>query len=276
MNTTLKGKKVLFTGGTSGLGRVALTHLIEAQAHVFVLYRNENLIQEWKNAPNVELIQCDLNSLSSLKTAIDHVKSKTEVLDILVNNAGLWEFNGFAETAEGFERTFQVNLLVPFILVESFMPLLEKSERPLVVNTASALHQGKINFGDLEFKQNFSGFKAYRQSKLGVILLTRHWAKKLEGKVTVVAQHPGLVATDLGRQAGWMARGFFRLFGVSPEKGAQTLIHLITTPLDQLKSGEYYAKSKATKTTTPESYNLSSAEELHGALSKIAFSKNLL
>jgi NAD(P)-dependent dehydrogenase (short-subunit alcohol dehydrogenase family) len=274
MNTTLKGKKVLFTGGTSGLGRVALTHLIEAQAHVFVLYRNENLIQDWKKAPNVELVQCDLSSLTSLKTAIDQVKSKTEVLDILVNNAGLWEFNGFAQTEDQLERTFQVNLLVPFILVESFMHLLEKSTQPLVINTASALHQGKINFEDLQFAQKFSGFKAYRQSKLGIILLTRHWAKKLEGKVIVVSQHPGLVATDLGRQAGWFARGFFKLFGISPEKGAQTLIHLVAEDPEKLISGEYYTKSKATKTTTSETYNLITAAKLHKELSEIACAKN--
>jgi hypothetical protein len=172
MNYALTGKKVVFTGGTSGLGRIALKFLIEQNAEIFVFYRNAALVGEFRNLSNVELIECDLSSLASVKNAIELVKSKTDVLDILVNNAGLWEFNGFAQTEDQLERTFQVNLLVPFILAESFLPMLKKADAPKVINTASALHQGKINFADLQFAQKFSGFKAYRQSKLGIILLT--------------------------------------------------------------------------------------------------------
>jgi retinol dehydrogenase 12 len=168
-----------------------------------------------------------------------------------------------------------VNLLVPFILAESFLPMLKKADAPKVINTASALHQGKINFADLQFAQKFSGFKAYRQSKLGIILLTRYWAQQFKNEITVVSQHPGLVATDLGRQAGWFSRGFFKLFGVSPEKGAQTLIHLLKEDPSKLISGEYYAKSKATKTTTSETYNLKTAAKLHQELFEVASAKNI-
>jgi NAD(P)-dependent dehydrogenase (short-subunit alcohol dehydrogenase family) len=276
MNYTLAGKKVVFTGGTSGLGRIALQYLIEQKAEVFVFYRNAALVDGFRNLSNVELIQCDLSSLSSVKNAIDLVKSKTDVLDILVNNAGLWEFGGFAQTEDELERTFQVNLLVPFILAESFLPLLKKADTPKIINTASALHQGTINFDDLQFAQKFSGFKAYRQSKLGIILLTRYWAQQFKNEITVVSQHPGLVATDLGRQAGWFSRGFFKLFGVSPKKGAQTLIHLIKEVPSKLIPGEYYAKSKVTKTTTSETYNLDTAAALYQELLKIAVSKNFL
>lgn len=275
MSSKLIGKKVVFTGGTSGLGRVALEFLIQQHAHVFVFYRNETLVDSWKNLPNVELVACDLSSLTSVHSAVDFVRSKTDVLDILVNNAGLWEFNGFVSTEDQLERTFQVNLLVPFLLVEAFLPLLKKADAPKIINTASALHQGKINFHDIQFTQNFSGFKAYRQSKLGIILLTRYWAQSLENKVLVACQHPGLVATDLGRQAGWFARGFFKLFGISPEKGAETLIHVLSEDPKKLISGEYYAKSRATKTSTTESYNLDTATQLHKALREILDSKNI-
>jgi NAD(P)-dependent dehydrogenase (short-subunit alcohol dehydrogenase family) len=276
MDTNLKGKRIVFTGATSGLGKVALNFLIQQEAKIFVLYRNEKLIEAFANDEHVIPVLCDLSSISSIQNAIESIKNQTDTIDVLVNNAGLWEFGGFANTEDELERTFQVNLLVPFILAESFLPLLKKADTPKVINTASALHQGTINFDDLQFAQKFSGFKAYRQSKLGIILLTRYWAQQFKNEITVVSQHPGLVATDLGRQAGWFSRGFFKLFGVSPEKGAQTLIHLIKEDPSNLIPGEYYAKSKVTKTTTSETYNLDTAAALYQELLKIAVSKNFL
>lgn len=266
MDTNLKGKRIVFTGATSGLGKVALNFLIEQEAKIFVLYRNEKLIEAYTNDEHVIPVLCDLSSISSIQSAIESIKSQTDTIDILVNNAGLWEFGGFKETVDGFERTFQVNLMAPYILIHGLLPLLKNADAPKVIITASALHQGTLNFDDLQFRKKFSGFKAYRQSKLGVILLTRFWAKQYENEICFVSQHPGVVNTDLGRDADWFSRGFFKWFGVSPEKGARTLIHLIQTPSSNLVSGEYYANSKVSKTSTQESYNLLSAERLNGIL----------
>ncbi len=266
MDTNLKGKRIVFTGATSGLGKVALNFLIQQEAKIFVLYRNEKLIEAFANDEHVIPVLCDLSSISSIQNAIESIKNQTDTIDVLVNNAGLWEFGGFIETVDGYERTFQVNLMAPFLLVHGLLPVLKNADAPKVITTASALHQGTLNFDDLQFRNKFSGFKAYRQSKLGVILLTRFWAKHHENEICFVSQHPGVVNTDLGRDADWFSRGFFKLFGVSPEKGARTLIHLLQTPAKELVSGEYYANSKVSKTSTQESYNLQSAERLNGIL----------
>ena len=266
MDINLKGKRIVFTGATSGLGKVALNYLIQQEAKIFVLYRNEKLMEALGNHENVVPVHCDLSSIKPLNSAIEIIKNHTDTLDILVNNAGLWEFGGFKETVDGFERTFQVNLLAPYILVHGLLPLLKNADAPKVITTASALHQGTLNFDDLQYQNKFSGFNAYRQSKLGVILLTRFWAKQYENEICFVSQHPGVVSTDLGRDAGWFSRAFFKWFGVSPVKRARTLTHLLQTPAKELVSGEYYANSKVSKTTTQESYNMASATRLNEIL----------
>ena len=108
------------------------------------------------NHENVVPVHCDLSSIKSLNSAIEIIKNHTDTLDILVNNAGLWEFGGFKETADGFERTFQVNLLAPYILVHGLLPLLKNADAPKVITTASALHQGTLNFDDLQYQNKFS------------------------------------------------------------------------------------------------------------------------
>jgi len=194
-----------------------------------------------------------------MKAAIDDIKRKTDKIDILVNNAGMWNTD-FNETADGFEETFQVNLLAPVFLLEGLLPLLTNSVEAKYIVTSSGLHQGTINFEDIEYRTKWSGFNAYRQSKLGVILMTRLYAKN-HPNITFCAQHPGVVRTNLGHKFGWLSRTIFYLIGKSAKKGARTLIHLIETPKANLVSGEYYAKSKVTA-ITKESNDMKMAVKL--------------
>jgi NAD(P)-dependent dehydrogenase (short-subunit alcohol dehydrogenase family) len=146
------------------------------------------------------------------------------------------------------------------------LELLRKSADAKSIFTASALHQGNVDFANLEYKTNFSGLRAYCQSKLEVILICRLLAKKLEEQnIGVYCQHPGFVNTKLGRDAGWFSNFFFRTLGISPEKGAETLIYLADENKSQLVSGEYYYK-KAVKKTTSQSNNMLVAKKLLNTL----------
>ncbi|MFO8021004.1 MAG: SDR family NAD(P)-dependent oxidoreductase, partial [Perlabentimonas sp.] len=230
------GKVILFTGGTSGLGRIAVKQLVVNGAKVLLTNRDnakgQKLIEELatenpSQKGTIELIESDFNSLDSVRKACSKVKESTSKLDAIVNNAGTWNFE-FSETVDGIENTLQVNVLVPALIINELKELLQKAESPKVINTASALHQGDLNLDDLEFRNNFSGFKAYRQSKLGIILLTRLYQKKFESAgINFYSQHPGLVNTGLVRKGGWFAKQFFKVFGKSPQKGAKTLLHLL-------------------------------------------------
>jgi NAD(P)-dependent dehydrogenase (short-subunit alcohol dehydrogenase family) len=271
-------KIILFTGGTSGLGRAAVKQLAVNGATVLLTNRDtakgQKFIEEVVNENpglkgSIELITCDFNSLESVKQACGNIKERVSKLDALVNNAGTWNFE-FTETEDGIENTFQVNLLVPALLIYELKELLQKSESPKVINTASALHQGGLNIDDLEFREKFSGFKAYRQSKLGIILLTRLYQKKFEHLgISFYSQHPGLVNTGLVRKGGWVAKQFFKIFGKSPRKGAKTLLHLLETPSTELKGGEYYKNCKASKTSTSASHSIELAVMLDNACRKM-------
>lgn len=256
-------KTIVFIGGTSGIGRAAVQHFLETNHKLILLYRSHEKLKETLKGFNKAVIEipCDLYSFESMKNAIAEIRRHTDQVDILVNNAGMWEFGDRQETEDGIETTFQVNVLAPAFFYQNLRDLLLKSNEPKVITTASALHIGTINFQDLEYKKKFSGFQAYRQSKLAVVLLTRYWAQQ-NPEIQFFSFHPGVVNTELGRSAGWLVRIFFRWFGISPKKGSETLVFLAESPNSSLQSGEYYAKKKVKKTATKESYDLAMAERL--------------
>ena len=140
-----------------------------------------------------------------------------------------------------------------------FLALMDDAK---IIFTASELHKGNILFDDLEFRNKFSSFKSYGHSKLGVIMICRFLANKLNNNnIAIYSHHPGMIRTELGRDAGWLSRFIFWTMGSSPEKGAQTLLYLAETNRTKLKSGEYYAKNQITK-TSKESYDMEVASQL--------------
>jgi len=265
-----KSKIIFMTGATSGLGKAAVCELADQGAKVFVALRNKkkgkHLIEHYtskytKRAGSIDFIQGDLSDLSSVISLCAELQSKTERLDIIINNAGIFNFK-FRESKDLIEETLQVNLLAPVLIVHLLVHLLLKSNDPKIIFTASALHQGTIRFKDIEFRKKFSAFNSYRQSKLGVILMTRLLAKDLSKTgIQVYAQHPGFVNSSLGDNAGLVSKLVFRLFGKSPEEGARNLMFLCDTPSNKLKSGEYYVNEEVKK-ITKESYDIELASNL--------------
>ena len=263
-------QRIFMTGVTSGLGKVAALKLAKEGHHIIASCRNmkkgEELGQELLSSGSnpegtIELVHCDLSSFASIRKACSDILNRYDALDQVILNAGVWHFER-TETEDGIEEIFQVNLLAPALMIQLLSPLLSNPETSKIIITSSGLHQGTIQFDDIEFTKGFSGFKAYRQSKLGVILLTRLLHDQFkQQKVGVYCQHPGVVQTELGRHAGWWSRVIFKLIGKSPEKGARTLLYLAQTPKSDLTSGEYYASSKVVK-ATQESYNMETAKRL--------------
>lgn len=261
---------IVMTGGTSGIGLAALKHFLKQGHQVTVLARNPDKLTIKDD--KLTVIEADLNSIKSIKEAIETIRNTHEQVDALLNNAGVWAFK-FTESDDGIEETFQVNVLAPILLTRELLPLLKKANSPKVITTSSGLHQGKIYFDDLEFRKSFSSFKAYRQSKLCEIVWTRYMSKK-EPDVFWATVHPGVVNTELARTGGFFVKLFFRLFGKSPEKGAQTLIYLTEENIDNLQTGEYYKNKKKAKTDTLASYDLRAAPKLIQAVDKMIAEKS--
>jgi NAD(P)-dependent dehydrogenase (short-subunit alcohol dehydrogenase family) len=267
---------VFFTGGTSGIGIHAACDLAYRGANLYATVRDERKGQKllshfekkYSNPKGkIELIPCDLKSFTSVKSAIENFKKSCDKLDYLINNAGTWK-ERFERTEDSIEETFQVNVLSPYLLMEAFTDLLEKSNDARIINTASSLHQGNIRFEDIEYERGFKGFNVYRQSKLAIILLTRLFANKLNEKnIGVYCFNPGLARTDLAREAHWIKRYVFLILGMPARKAAETLIHLSTEPKKNIISGEYYFKEKVAD-STQMSKNLDIALKLEKEIGK--------
>ncbi len=252
------------TGATSGLGKISAMLAASKGATLVALARNkakgQKLLEDYKTKfpkglGRIEIVEGNLSSFESIVSACKQVLSQYLVIDMLVNNAGIMNFER-TETQDNIEETLQVNLLSPLLLCHLLFDSLNKSKNAKIIFTSSGLHQGEINFDNLEFVANFTSFEVYRQSKLGVILACRVLSKRLKKhNISIYSQHPGMVRTELGKRAGWISRMIFYLMGKSPEKGSQTLSSLMEEANEKLVSGEYYSDRQVT-TTTPQSYDL--------------------
>lgn len=269
-------KTIFITGATSGIGLVTSCELASYGNKVLATARNiergNELLSHYRNNyPNgkgtIKIVVCDLSSFESIVKACNQVRIENSCIDILINNAGVWNFS-YRESQNHIEETLHVNVLAPLLINYLLLDALSKSNEAKSIFAASALHQGDVDFSNLESKEHFSGFNAYRQSKLEVILLCRLLAQKLASvNIGVYCEHPGLVNTKLGRDANWFSNLFFRVMGLSPEKGARTLIYLAEENKNNLVTGEYYYK-KEVKKITKQSYDLHVAQIL---LNKLEF-----
>lgn len=268
MIVKLNDKNIFITGATSGIGKETARGLAKLGATIVFTTRDvskgkrtkDELIKTTKN-DKIECLFCDLSSFESIINCYNRYKEKYDKLHVLINNAGVWDFKKRL-SKDGIENIFAVNYLAPFLITNLFLDVLKKSAPSRIINVTSGMHYGTINFDDIEFKNNFSGARAYSQSKLGLILFTRFLAKKLEETgVTVNCVQPGMNKTNLGRDAGSFSRAIFKILGKNPEKGAETSIYLASSPEVKNISGEYFEKKKIRK-SSKESYNLDLASKL--------------
>jgi NAD(P)-dependent dehydrogenase (short-subunit alcohol dehydrogenase family) len=265
---TVKNKIVLITGATSGLGKETALGLAKLGATIVFTTRDDLKGERTKeeltsvtNNENIHMLKCDLASFESIKNCCKEFKSKYDKLHVLINNAGVWDFKR-RESKDGIENIFATNYLAPFLMTHLLLDLLKKSNPSRIINVTSGMHYGTINFDDIEFKEKFTGAKAYRQSKLGLIIYSRLLARKLERDgVTVNCVQPGMNKTNLGRDAGGFSRLIFKMMGAHPKIGAETSIYLASSPEVQNITGEYFVK-KEIKKSSKNSYDMDLAKKL--------------
>jgi retinol dehydrogenase 14 len=173
-------------------------------------------------------------------------------LDVLVNNVGgFWAHRH--TTVDGLEQTFALNHLAPFLLTSLLLERLTDSAPARVVTVSSgAQSMGKIDFDDLMGEQDYSGQRAYNQSKLANVMFTYELARRLETTgVTATALHPGMTNTSFSAEdpARAMAPVVFvvRPFMRSPRKGAETVVYLASSSAVEGATGSYYANRKPKK-----------------------------
>ncbi|CAG8883959.1 unnamed protein product [Penicillium nalgiovense] len=241
----LTGKSIFITGGTGGLGAASALHLAKHHpSHIYLSGRNATSaekvikqIHEINSKLAVTFIECDLASLTSIKTAAEHFANQHSTLDILI-----------------YEIQFGTNHLGHALLIKKLLPLLEASANadanPRIVLLTSQgwrMHPcGGIIFDKLKTAQDiaFGGpWMRYGQSKLANLLYARELAKRFPG-ITSVSVHPGVVQTDLVNNLGikekmlvyattwWMI--------LLPHEGAFSQTWAATVDKTKIRNGGYY------------------------------------
>jgi NAD(P)-dependent dehydrogenase (short-subunit alcohol dehydrogenase family) len=265
-------KICLVTGANSGIGKVTANALAAGGATVIMACRNRDkgqaaraeIVRETRNE-NVDLMIADFSDLSQIRRLAADVKTKYPRLHTLVNNAGS-HYSKKTGSADGYEATFAVNHLGYFQLTVELLQLLKSSAPARIVNVASGAHwNAHINFDDLNMENGYSGWRAYAQSKLANVLFTYELARRLEGTgVTANCMHPGVVGTSLFNHVGGFAGKVVRLFTPfmrTPEKGADTIIWLASSPEVEGITGKYFVDRKK-RATNPESDDTTVAARL--------------
>jgi NAD(P)-dependent dehydrogenase (short-subunit alcohol dehydrogenase family) len=236
---------ILVTGATDGLGRALAHDLAAAGATVLVHGRSDERLAATAAeladvaAPgHIRTYRADLASLAEVRALADAVRAHEPRLDVLVNNAGIGTAlpgdGRRVESADGHELRFAVNYLAGFLLTRELLPLLEVSAPSRIVNVSSA-GQMAIDFDDVMLERDYSGWRAYCQSKLAQILFTFDLAGELRDRgVTATALHPAtFMPTNMVLAAGGTPASTLR-------EGVDATLRLVAGDDLEGVTGEYF------------------------------------
>lgn len=252
----LAGKTVLMTGATGGIGLAAARALAAQGARLLLVGRDGKRLEDAAAAVRVAggeavSLHADLSRMDDVRALAEQVRSEAR-LDVLVNNAGI--FNQTRQlTPDGFEQTFAVNHLAPFLLTGLLRDMLETTPGARIITvSSSAQKNGHIDFDDPMGARRYAGFRAYSQSKLANVLFSNELARRLAGTdVTSNSLHPGVVNSGFGNGSrGVVGLGFSLLkrFALTPEQGADTTVYLASSPGVAGISGRYFEKRRPVPT----------------------------
>ena len=241
------GKTILVTGATDGIGKQTALELAIQGNMVIVHGRNDircRNVAEWmKNESgnsNIEYLVADFASFSDVRNMADEIKARFNSIDVLINNAGVY-MNEFVPTTDGFESTFAINHLAPFLLTNLILDLIVGGGNSRIINVSSIAHvRAKLEWDNLNAEEFFDSYYAYSLSKLANILFTNKLARLLDtSSTTVNSLHPGVISTKL------LYTGF-NIEGASLEEGASTSVYLAASDDVSEVSGRYFVRSSET------------------------------
>lgn len=198
----LTGKRVLVTGVSAGLGvetaRAAASHGATVVGTARDLAKAETALAEHADL-GIEVVECDLASLASVRACADGLKARGEKFDVIIANAGVMNCPK-GQTTDGFETQFGTNHLGHFVLVNRLVPLLNDGGR-VVMLSSSAHRAGDVDLNDPGFeKSEYDPFTAYGRSKTANVLFTVELDRRLRSRgIRVCAIHPGGIMTELMR-----------------------------------------------------------------------------
>jgi NAD(P)-dependent dehydrogenase (short-subunit alcohol dehydrogenase family) len=263
-------RTIIITGASDGIGAAAARQLAKAGHQLVLVGRSPERTQAVARAINALFYIADFTRLDEVRRLAAELDAAVPRIDVLANNAG-GVFDSRRVTDDGFEVTFQVNHLAPFLLTNLLMPKLIASQAALVqTSSVGARMVGKLDITDLNFERTYSALAAYGTVKLENILFTRELHRRYHAAgLSAVAFHPGNVATSFGSQSrsliGMIARNPIvrRLMLITPEQGGAELARFAGgTPGKDWLSGLYYEKGVPAKRENPQAGDAALAQEL--------------
>ena len=252
----MRGRRVVVTGATTGIGKETARALANMGASVVIVGRDAEKLDRTiaelaREGLVVDSARCDFASLASVQDAATALRDRFAEIHVLVNNAGA-VFMERGVTHDGIESTLEVNHLAPFLFTRCLLPSLERAARAeqcaRVVNVASTIHaRASLDWDDIQSMRDYAGLRAYGRTKLMNVMFTYALARRLRAKhVTATCLHPGVVASGFGHNnRGWMGFGVKVVAPLltTPAKGARTSVFLASSAEVEGVTGRYFAPS---------------------------------
>jgi retinol dehydrogenase 12 len=253
----LRGKVVVITGASSGLGLETAKQLASEGGEIVMVIRDQTRgeraraqIAQIATGKTPVLMLADLSVQAEIRRVAGQVKDRYDHVDILINNAGN-AFDSRSQSADGIELTWATNHLAPFLLTDLLLPLLIAAPAGRIVNLTTEVYSRKLDLDNLQGERNYSWMGAYRISKLGVVLFTTELARRINGSgVSVVSVSPGPTKTNFGGGGPSGAMGL--VTGVlkhtpllkTADQAAQGIVWAATAPELADHSGALYMRGK--------------------------------
>ncbi|WP_432883941.1 SDR family NAD(P)-dependent oxidoreductase [Kribbella sp. CA-245084] len=261
---------IVLIGATSGLGRRAAEQLTAGGHRLFLVGRDpERAAALAKQLPNATVVAADVSVRSGVEQVAAEIADRAERIDVLINNAGVMTPTRQV-TAEGIELNLAVHHLAPWSTVALLAPLIPPGGR--VVNVNSEGHRSPMRGGVVRLDsarladgaESFDPFLTYSRSKLANLLFSYELQRR-RPKWGVVAVHPGVVRTDLGRQFPRLQVAAISAFALPARRGAEPLVQLATS--NTQPTGYYDRFTKVRSSTI--SYDESLAREVWTATEQL-------
>jgi len=256
----MKKKVCLITGATSGIGLETSIGLAKKNFDLILISRSEDKLNKLSSNlslnfnVNIKTYKCNLSSINETKKLAWNIVKDFTKIDVVINNVGA-VFMSNQLNSEGIEMTLALNHLSYFILTNILLDNIKNTDNMRIINVSSNAHRRiSIDVGNLEMKNYYNGWLAYKKSKLANIYFTYYLSNILKGSsITVNCLHPGLVNSNFANNTQQfyykITASLVKLFGISNFEGAQTSIYLASDDLVSNITGKYFYKCRPIKSS---------------------------
>jgi len=247
-------KTILITGSTDGIGKLAAKQFANDGHEVIVHGRNREklnkVVDEIINTSgnnNIHQFAADFSDLNQINNFVDEIIKSIPKIDVLINNAGIFN-SPVSTTNTGHDIRFAVNYLAPVLLTNRLIPLLEKVNKPRIINLSSAA-QSPVSIDALKGKQQLSVQAAYAQSKLALTMWSFYLAEQLKS-ISVIPVNPGsLLNTKMVQEA-------YGQYWSPANKGSELLCQIALEEKHFANSGKYFDNDKGMLSNAhPDAYD---------------------